>query len=142
MTNTIVIPLAPKGTRVGEKRGRRLVARRSAGVCEVCSERRGTRWHARKAFDDGGTWEPANGLQACAKCKKRLDNPECDRAKHFRLGWLVDADHDPADVPVQINHGHFFGLYLLDNDGDYIAAYPETVLDCRIWDEYPKAVPT
>lgn len=116
-------PRRATGNRRGESRGRRLVYRRAGGLCEICGRNTATEWHHRKNRSQGGTWDPSNGLHVCTACHRRVTNTNGSKPLYYRLGWCVSREQDPAQVPVQINHGPTTGLYLLDNDGDYAPAY-------------------
>lgn len=102
---------APKRSRVttrkpakvdkgSEARGRRLVAERSEGLCEVqtvaCAGR-AREWQHRKNRSQRGTWGAENGLHACSRCHQMIhENPHWARS----YGWTVWSHEDPAEVPV------------------------------------------
>lgn len=102
--------ITPKGSRVprkpakvdkgSEARGRRLVAERSEGLCEVqtvsCAGR-AREWQHRKNRSQRGTWGAENGLHACSRCHQMIhENPHWARS----YGWTVWSHEDPAEVPV------------------------------------------
>jgi hypothetical protein len=80
-----------------EKRGKRLVKKRSGGLCEVCGERRAAEWQHRKRRTQGGTWCPSNGLHCCVSCHSWITgNGLAARPGGWNL-WRRDV---PADEPV------------------------------------------
>lgn len=109
-----------------EAAGRRAVAERSQGRCEVCGTGRATTWSHRQRRSAGGSWSPANGLHSCGDgtrgCEGRIsahrDPITGDPADVFALGLQVRAGEDPANVPVRLNHPVYgAGWWWLNDDG-------------------------
>ena len=93
-----------------EKEARRLVAERSGGICEICSQARATDWHHRRNRSQGGTWVAANGLHLCRPCHRMVTETRTD---FYDLGWLVRSWEDEQSIPVSTANG----WVLLDDQG-------------------------
>lgn len=116
------------------RRTRRLVWRRSGGLCEIriseaCQRRegrlRGVSWQYshRVRRRVSPTHGPAGGLAGCPDCHRWWEELQSSRGTDSRrrtaeaCGWLIRAEsvqaRDPASVPVLID-GRW---WLLDEDG-------------------------
>jgi hypothetical protein len=80
-----------------ERHGKDVVRARSGGLCEACGMRPAKEWQHRKRRSQGGTWDPANGLDLCrADHRFATVEPVLGRNR----GWVVWSHEDPASVPV------------------------------------------
>lgn len=84
-----------------ERRARRLVKRRSGGVCEIQVSRevchgRALDFSHRVREGQGGPWSASNGLHACRGCHAWLD---ANRAAARAKGWSLRST-DPLDGEV------------------------------------------
>lgn len=115
-----------------EATGRRIVAQRSAGVCEVRVEGvctgQAREWQHRKARGQGGTWAPSNGIHACSRCHAYIHQHP---AESVGKGWTVPSWADPAEIPALVwLWGHMQALALLDDTGCFhLAERPEVIPD-------------
>lgn len=103
-------PMTPE-----EKHGKKVVRARSlvgeVRMCEICGTARATDWHHRVNRSQGGTWDPANGLDLCRRDHARVTDT---RSEFYGNGWLVKPWDDPLTRPVLYrgrwvllnNHGH------------------------------------
>lgn len=90
---------------VTEARGRHVVRERSGGLCEIaflCRGRaRATSWHHREGRAQGGTWSPANGLDACGDGTTGCHGfVTAYPALAKVMGWSVARGSDPSEVAV------------------------------------------
>lgn len=109
--------VAKPGAAAAEREGRRLVAARSGGLCEVCALAVAREWHHRQNRSQGGTWAASNGMHLCRWDHQWItEHPE----QSYRNGWSVRSGHDPAAVPV-LRRGK---RVLLDDEGR-IAAFTD-----------------
>lgn len=95
---------ARRGKSVGEGCARRLVKRRSGGLCEIrlpgCMVR-AVDFHHRKLAGQGGRWCPGNGLHCCRPCHRAVTNTNGHRPEYEDKGWIVPAHVErPAMVKV------------------------------------------
>ncbi|WP_037065872.1 hypothetical protein [Pseudonocardia acaciae] len=118
----------------GERRARRLVARRSGGWCEMCDRVSATDWHHRLNRSQGGLWCPSNGLHLCRICHAHAG---AFRTVAKEQGWAVAPGQVPADVPVwMVRRGWCYltpageAIPLVDDDprGPWHNAQPPTYL--------------
>lgn len=108
----------------GERRARRIVARRSGGICEACDRRPAVDWHHRCGRAQGGRWCPSNGLHLCRQCHEWVTtHPTAAR----EYGWSVRRAAEPSRERVWLPR---HGWALLSTAGDV------TRLDRPIWDPY------
>lgn len=83
------------------------IAARSGGRCEVCGSSNPVHTHHRTPRRAGGTTGARaarvnaipNALRLCHTCHDRI---ESERAKSYRLGYLVHDGDDPAAVPAYL----------------------------------------
>ena len=110
----------------GESRARRLVRKRSGGLCEIRLDGRctwwATEWSHRIRHSQGGPWTPSNGLAACHWCHLAITNTNGHRAEYRALGLVLDRDDNPAAEPAVCIHGPVLlddegGWQLIDNHG-------------------------
>lgn len=80
-----------------ETRARAIVSARSGGRCECCDKAEALHWAHRQARSQGGPWDAANGLHACAPCHEWAHS-EPATARWF--GWSVRRGHDYRNIPV------------------------------------------
>lgn len=81
-----------------EELGRRALAERSGGTCEIHGTHRATDWSHRRARAQRGTWAPWNGLHICHRSHMWL---EAEPVLAAAGGWrLVHDERDPIAVPV------------------------------------------
>jgi hypothetical protein len=83
-----------------QHRGRRLVGKRSGGLCEIQVDKvctgRATDWCHRRGRAQGGTWSPQNGLHGCHECHMWTHaHPSTSRVN----GWICKS-YDPIDTGV------------------------------------------
>lgn len=83
---------------------RQLVMVRAWFACERDGRTDGLEIHHRRPRKAGGTSDPtastaANALVLCHVCHRWV---ETHRQAAYRLGYLVHAAHDPADVAVPV----------------------------------------
>lgn len=81
---------------------RALIVERAWFRCEKCRAARVEHVHHRRPRGMGGDRRPstagaANGLALCAPCHHWI---ESQRTESEELGYLVDQNSEPADVPV------------------------------------------
>lgn len=88
---------ARPGAAAEEREGRRLVAERSEGLCEICACAAAREWHHRQNRSQGGMWAAGNGMHLC-----RWDHAFITEhpAVAYRNGWSVRSGQDPTVVPV------------------------------------------
>jgi len=80
-----------------EGAGRRAVAQRAWGRCEMCAHNRGVEWAHRVARSHHGPWSPVNGLLLCTECHGWTHaHPQAAKVG----GWIVPDWHDPVTRPV------------------------------------------
>lgn len=106
----------------GESRARRLVRKRSGGLCEfairdVCI-RQATDWCHRNARSQGGLWLASDGIHGCRPCHRATTNTNGHRAECEANGWVLRRHQNPASTPALIR-GRFV---LLDDEGGYQSA--------------------
>lgn len=106
---------ATKADKGSQHRGRRLVERRSGGVCEIQVEGvcvgPATDWCHRRARSQGGTWSPQNGLHGCHECHMWTHaHPSTARVN----GWACKS-YDPIDTGV-LRRGEWV---VLDEEGGF-----------------------
>lgn len=101
-----------------ERAARKLLKKRSGGLCEVCPvEHPGTDWHHRVKAGQGGPWSGSNGLLVCRSVHAWITlNPYGARAK----GWGLWSTEDPAVEPVRYR-GEWV---LLGDDGSLVPSDP------------------
>lgn len=110
---------APKpGESAAEATGRRVVKKRSKGICEiqildVCVVD-ATEWHHRRNRSQQGLWLPGNGLHLCWRCHEAVTNTRGNRARYEHFGWVVPSWRDPLLVKVWYRQARWVWL---DNDG-------------------------
>lgn len=85
-----------------ERRARKLVRRRSSGLCEIQIEDvctgRATDWCHRIREGQGGPWSPTNGLHGCRACHTWTHlNPAAARVKRWAL-----KTYDSLTLPVEV----------------------------------------
>lgn len=112
--------LSPARPRVTseERAARKLLKKRSGGLCEVCPvEHEGTDWHHRIRESQGGAWSGSNGLRVCRARHAWITlNPYGARAK----GWGLWSHDKPAAEPV-LYRGEWV---LLGDDGSVTPSAP------------------
>jgi hypothetical protein len=83
----------------GEAAAKRLVTRRSGGLCEVRVNGLCARWGRdfshRVARSQGGMWTASDGLHACRFCHSAVTDTHGNRALYVANGWILDRRHDP-----------------------------------------------
>jgi hypothetical protein len=103
---------------------RRLLAERSAGVCEICGRARATEASHRRPKGMGGTSVKIRHavawlIHACHGCHQGRDGIESDRDRARMMGWLVGPLDDAAVIPVYLHTRYGVGWWLLDDSGCY-----------------------
>lgn len=81
-----------------ERAGKRIVHKRSGGLCEACGERPAAHWHHRVNKGQGGTWDPQNGMHVCVECHAWIG--DYSTSAGF-LGWHLKPNDDPAREPLR-----------------------------------------
>lgn len=86
---------------------RKVIARRSGDICELCGRRRATNYHHRLRAGQGGREHAGNGLHLCGSgttgCHGAVHrNPQ----RSYANGWLVRSGVDPLLMPVWLMTGH------------------------------------
>lgn len=100
--------------RWSETAGRRAVAARSGGVCEVSGGRAEHMSH-RKARSQMGAWSPSNILNISAGLHQWMhSNPVLARAG----GWQLPSWEDTATAPVWLTSPWTGWFLLVDDPGD------------------------
>jgi len=111
MTRTIVKKKRAKVT-AEERSGRRILAERSQGRCEIGLNCLAAEAHHRMNRSQGGSWNPSNLLHLCASHHLHVTtHPQAAREQ----GWAVASHQDPARTPVWLAGR---GLVFLTDDGD------------------------
>lgn len=96
MTRTIVKKNRAKVT-AEERTGRRIMAERSQGRCEIGLNCSAAEAHHRQNRSQGGSWKPSNLLHLCASHHLHVTtHPQAAREQ----GWAVASFQDPARTPV------------------------------------------
>lgn len=111
----------------GETLGRKLVAERAGGQCEIAIPRlctiRPHEWSHRKNRSQGGSWAASNGAHACHACHVWLtEHPQAAYAN----GWLVRQAYDQTAIPFRLRQTR---LVLLDDAGEYLPASLRVMAD-------------
>lgn len=100
---------------------KRIMSRRSYGVCELCNKKPGGHYHHRKPRRMGGVHgdadadvnRPSNGLVLCAACHDRV---ESRRGWAHDNGLLLKANQRPEKTPARLPR--YGGSVLLDDEGN------------------------
>ena len=96
---------------------RRLVTKRSKGLCELCTEP-GQHLHHRQ-LRRAGDHSAANLVHLCNTCHRRIHGHV---SWSLQTGWLVSQYRDPARVPLLLDDEWVY----LDRDGITTPAPPLT----------------
>lgn len=124
-------PRRSTGKHVGEGKAKRLMKKRSGGVCETQIPYVGclyfvSDFHHRQLQGQGGEWEIRNGLGVCRPCHLALTNTNGRRKEYERYGWLVPSHGNPAAVEVYMVHDERRDWFLLMPDGSVqLAPWPK-----------------
>lgn len=98
-----------------ETAGRAAVRARSGGVCEIwmCGGARAHDWSHRVRRGQGGSWSPANGLDACRDCHSTITTHPwtCDAEAK---GWALRSTAVPERTPC-LRRGEW--VWLLPSGG-------------------------
>lgn len=108
-------------SRAGESRARRLVRKRSGGLCEIamssmCTSQ-ATEWSHRIRRSQGGLWLPSNGLAACRSCHLVITNTRGHRDAYVANGWVLNSTQRPLEARVLTIHS--LDPVLLDDNGGW-----------------------
>jgi hypothetical protein len=102
----------------GEATGRKIVAARAGGQCEIWIPGECTgvphEWSHRKNRSQGGSWAASNGAYVCHACHVFItEHPSIA----YTNGWLVRQAYDQRVIPFRLRQTR---LVLLDNLGEYL----------------------
>lgn len=115
-------PAKPKRLRdgeIGEAQTRRLIRKRSGGICEICGSSPATDAAHRKPRSQGGLWSPSNLLDACHGCHMNNHaNPNAAKAGK----WHLPSWSDPLAEPVLLVLLGESMTVLLDDAGGWAPA--------------------
>lgn len=94
------------------ERVKKIVVKRSLGLCEGCGIRTATEYHHRKFKSRGGSGVAGNCLHLCGfgnvgGCHARAHSGQPPQ------GWAVASWEDPLLIPVT----RYDGVFFLTNDG-------------------------
>ncbi len=102
---------------------RKLIARRSGQVCELCGRRRATNVQHRKPTGQGGDWFLSNTLHVCGSGNAVGCHGEIHQhpSRAYANGWSVREALEPADIPALLmtDYGHQF-VWLRDDGEKYL----------------------
>lgn len=74
-----------------ERAARKVVGRRSGGLCEACAEFEAVHWHHRVNKGQGGPWSASNGMHICPACHLWIGDFPASAAV---LGWHLEPWRD------------------------------------------------
>lgn len=99
-----------------------LVKQRAGYSCEICSRHlgeHGGQIHHRHGRQMGGNKQPwinlpSNLMYLCPECHEMVTDTQGNRTEYEAKGWLLRANEDPLDRPIELWGGQ---LVRLNNDG-------------------------
>lgn len=83
----------------------------------MCGSARACEYAHRQGRAQGGVWDPANAIDACSACHRRM---HAEPAEAMTNGWMIPGHvRDVAAVPMRLTPWMGSGWFLLDSIGGY-----------------------